>query len=222
MKTVSLWTYYTLAVLVDRLTAGIPASPKVLEAWLNATKASAAAAADQTAMIDRISEEERHGVVFYRDVQGRPCFESRGMKAAFKEAANILKASTLLDQKNFRSKVAERIFVGPPLIPLVDGAGHPSVIQRAERPLTVMTMQGPRTSLKGYEYAEAVDLRFLIKVLNDGLVTEEHLVTMVEYLQDGGLGSDRSQGSGTFQVIQFSPLAEGEVPASFKRSFKPS
>jgi hypothetical protein len=187
------WLYYRLDVKVDRLTGGIPANPKLLQAWLQANAAPTEAEADMTAMLERLDPEATHGVVFYRDEEGRPCYESRCLKAALKESANICKG--ILGEKNYRSKVAERIFVGPRLIPIT------VPVLSAERPITVMTMQGKRTSLKRYEYADNVPLSFTLKLLDDGVVKAAHLADLVEYLQSGGIGADRSQGSGTFEVV---------------------
>jgi hypothetical protein len=71
-------------------------------------------------------------------------------------------------------------------------------VMRFEKPISVMTMQGPRTSIKRAEFVENVPLHFTIRVLKDNLVTVEHIRTLLEYMSVGGIGSDRSQGSGTF------------------------
>ncbi len=196
-----LWDSHHVRIRVARLTAGIPANPKLLQAWLEANAAPAGAAEDQAAMLERLDPEQTHAVVFYRDEHGRPCYEGRNFKAALKEGANIIKGPKLLDVKNFRAKLAERVFVDPRLVPI------DAEIHRAERPISVMTMQGPRTSLKRFEYAADVELRFTVRVLRDGVVEPDHLRTILEYLQDGGIGADRSQGSGTFELLDFSPAA---------------
>lgn len=205
-----MWKEYDLELRVARLTAGIPANPKLLQAWLETNEAPAEAIVDQKAMVARLDPEETHAVVFYRDETGRPCYEGRNMKAALKEGANILKSS--LNVKNFRSKLAERVFVHPQLIPLCEVKEIPDFVRRDERPISVMTMQGPRTSIKRFEYVEDVTLQFLVKVLDDDVVTEAQLVTILEYLQEGGIGADRSQGSGTFELIHFGPHIEKVAP----------
>ncbi len=68
-------------------------------------------------------------------------------------------------------------------------------------------MQGPRTSIKRAEYVEDVEMRFTLRVLKDNLVTADHLRTILEYMQVGGIGSDRSQGSGTFALMDFRQTA---------------
>ncbi len=213
-----MWDTYRLSITIDRLVAGIPASEKMLDAWL-AAKAlrmklipssvgvlpddipvtPEAAREEHVATIDQVAEV--HGVVFYRDSEGRPCYEGRCFKGALKEAANILKggkdAMPLIDVKAFRAKVAERVFVLPKLVPIT------VPVETDDRPLTVMTMQGERTSIKRFEFADSVPLSFELRVLQDNLVTERHLRTMLEYMQLNGIGSDRSQGAGTFTLDSF-------------------
>ena len=211
-----MWTIYDAEVRVKRLTAGIPANPNLLQAWLDVNSSrvrppgpavqaelSAASipstpeeiAADQQVMHEALDPEETHAVVFYRGEDGEPYLESRNIKAAFKEAANILKGH--LKETNYRAKLAERVFAGPALIPLR------GPVYRAERPISVMTMKGPRTSLKRYEYMLDVPIPFYLKVLDDGVIKEGQLLEMLKYLRELGLGADRSQGSGTFEIVHF-------------------
>jgi len=190
-----MWRLFDVELLVDRLTAGIPANPELLRAWLAASSAPTPAVEEQTAMLQRVDPEAAHAVVFYRDVTGRPCYESRGFKAALKEGANVLK--DVLRVRNLRALLAQRVFVSPKLVPIR------AEVHVAERPIRVMTRQGPRTSLKRYEFADGVRLRFRLKLLDDGVVEERHLRRILDYLQESGLGADRSQGSGTFRLVFF-------------------
>jgi CRISPR/Cas system CMR-associated protein Cmr1 (group 7 of RAMP superfamily) len=66
-----------------------------------------------------------------------------------------------------------------------------------------MTMQGPRSSLKKFDYVNRPRITFQLRVLNDGVITEEILRTILAYCQETGLGADRSQGAGTFDVVAF-------------------
>lgn len=209
-----LWTRYRITMAVERLHGGIPASEKTMSAWLDAKAAKVtvpsqgvptgvastpqAVAADQAAMLSRADTEELRSTIFYRDLDGNPCYEGRCFKAALKEAANILKE--MLGKKAWRSKIAERVFVEEKLVLI----NRPLSVD--ERVVHAMTMQGPRTSLKRFEVAENVTLTFTLRVLNDGVVTEKDLRTMLEYLQDNGIGSDRSQGAGTFALREFQQL----------------
>jgi len=213
------WIDYRLAITVDRLVAGVPAKEKMLDIWLETRAARMKAPAEMPAELASVPltpsaarEEhsataakrdgaEGHEVVFYRLPDGTPCYEGRCLKGALKEAANILKDAVRV--KAFRSKVAERVFVLEKVVPIT------VPIQVDDRPLTVMTMQGPRTSIKRFEYADSVPLSFTIRVLDDGVNkvgTEEQLREMLEYMRFNGIGSDRSQGSGTFTIDSFGPV----------------
>jgi hypothetical protein len=208
-----MWTDYHLALTVDRLVAGIPAKEKMLDSWLEAkaqrmrlpaalpAELAGVAATPQEAHDEHaagaatLAAEEIHGVVFYRLPDGTPGYEGRCLKGAFKEAANILKEQ--LHVKAFRSKIAEHLFVLERVVPIQ------AEIQRDDRPLTVMTMQGPRTSIKRFEFAENVPLAFTLRTLDGGVATAENLEALLEYMALNGLGSDRSQGAGTFRVNSF-------------------
>lgn len=221
-----MFTEYEARVTVDRLVGGVPANEKMMKGWLDAraekmdrlkVPAGMASAgveavpttfvevvADQNEMREELDPMETHGVVFYRDKQGRPCLEGRCVKAALREAANILgstvKRQGILEIVNLKSKLNERVFVRPKAIPFT------AEIQSAERPISAMTPQGKRTSIKVYEYAEDVSLVIPVSVLNDKIVTEEILRALLEYMCVGGMGSDRSQGNGTFTLESFKQI----------------
>ncbi len=201
--TKELWHHWTLDLDVDRLTGGIPANPKLLDAWLAANDAPAEARAEQARTQAQLQDQEveEHTSAFARDEQGHPCYESRCFKAALKEAANILKEQ--IGVRNARSKLAEQVFVSPKLVPV----GVP--VRVDERVIHVMTRMGPRDSLKRFEYAEGVHLHFEVKTLIGGTFGQEELSTLIEYLKDGGIGADRSQGSGTISSWEFTPPGRG-------------
>ncbi len=200
MADFDLWRHYDLRIKVDRLVGGIPANPKLLDAWLEANGAPPEAKAEQQAVQAMLADQEveQHTSAFARDADGRPCYESRAMKAALKEAANILKDGPL-GIKNARSKLAEQVFVGPKLVP-IDTPIHVS-----ERVIHVMTRMGPRDSLKRFEYTEGCTLRFDVRSLISGVFGLEQLQLLIAYLEEGGLGADRSQGSGTFSDWSLTP-----------------
>jgi hypothetical protein len=197
-STGGLWSHHELEIVVDRLVGGIPGSDNLLDPWMRVNGAPAEAKAEQEAARANLDETAAlHSVVFMRDGNGQPVYESRCMKAALKEGANVL--NKMLQRTAFRAKLAERVFVGPKLVPIT------SPIQSEEKPISVMTMQGPRTSLKRYEYADDVRLNFSLRILQDGVIKPEDVATILEYLQENGIGSDRSQGAGTFQLVRFAP-----------------
>ncbi len=212
-----MWNTYQLELVVDKLTGGLPKHPEIVRRWQEAKwptggdavtgKTIEQATAETIDLIGEPNEEvsgiwtgfvsarfEEPGIQF-------ACIEARIIKAMLKEAANIVKNLTLLrDPKTgktpgyLRSKVAERVFVSPRLIRVCEE----DKVKSAERPIHVMTMRGPRTALKRVDYVEDVPLSCTLRVLNDKVITEKVLRVMLDYAQDGGLGTDRSIGSGTF------------------------
>lgn len=62
---------------------------------------------------------------------------------------------------------------------------------------------GPRTALKRYDFVQApVTLRWNVRYLNDGVVDEALVRLLLEYGGWNGLGADRSQGNGQFEVVE--------------------
>jgi hypothetical protein len=139
--------------------------------------------------------------------------ENRNIKAMLKESANIIKdmpaARTPKKGKDgkvtqvaiaLRSKLAERVFPQPVWIPILDDI-HPELpveVQSVERPIHVITRQGPRTALKRVDIVNRARLVCQLKVLNDNLITEGHLRAILDHASENGVGTDRSQGCGTF------------------------
>lgn len=204
-----MWDFYEVEIEVKHLVAGLPGNPKALSAWLERNRAPIEALPEMTAMQERLEPEEVQMMVFYRDADGLPCFEARNLKAGLKEAANILGSSQkrkgILPTLNLRSKLAERVFVAARYEEEVQYDLMPieKPIQAAFRPISVMTPQGPRTSIKHFEYADGVRLNFELKILQDRIVSESDVRACLEYLQDGGVGADRAQGAGQFKLLKF-------------------
>lgn len=80
-----------------------------------------------------------------------------------------------------------------------------------QRPISVMTRQGPRTAIKRFEYlSEKAHLTYVVRVLSggvgNGIVGEKELEEILMLGEDLGIGSDRSQGEGTYIVKRFEPF----------------
>lgn len=82
------------------------------------------------------------------------------------------------------------------------------------RPISVVTPQGPRTSIKAFEYVTGASISFRLLVLaggvGDGLIGEDDLRKMLELGQYVGIGADRSQGEGTFTLDSFTAVTPSE------------
>lgn len=212
------WDHYHVEVLIEKLTGGLPSSEALIGPWMASRSAAAltparvvemtgepidrgAAQAARVLELDAEEIEKSHTVVFAR-IAGMAAYEGRCFAGALKEAANILKATegakTGIPVKNFRSKVVERVFVCEryATFPL-------DQVQLEERPISVMTRQGPRTSLKRCEVAHDVSVAFTLHVMADGIVKPTYLEAMVNYCCLNGFGADRSQGSGRAELVDF-------------------
>ena len=82
-----------------------------------------------------------------------------------------------------------------------------------ERPIHVQTAQGPRTAIKRVDYVQDKTMAFQIWVLKTAPAETRHIgeteiVAMLRFSQENGLGGDRSQGGGKFDVIEFAKIAE--------------
>lgn len=151
--------------------------------------------------------------VFKRDEKGL-FVEGRQVKAMLRESAQRL--GLLTSKRGTRQVIQHDIHVRAPedtesqklYLERVDAHGEMNYITAPdgidERPISVMTRQGPRTAIKRSEFVMRPHVRFDIYVLADGmgknLVGSKELANMLDLSQWLGLGADRSQGAGCFEV----------------------
>jgi|SRR5262245_1465178 len=206
-----MWKHYRLELSVDRLVGGIPKNPDIVKRWQEARwnerklEAGDPATPEEAAeitieMLGEQMEAEEKGIWtgFVEAPEGGLAVESRQIKACLKESANILRTMIRVHGKTIplRARLAERVFVVEHLLPLgVDQA------QSRERPIHVMTAQGPRTALKRTDYVVDAKLSCTLKVLDDGVISETILRDILDHASLNGLGTDRSQGEGTFTYV---------------------
>ena len=216
----------------NRIVGGIPTDPKLIEAWIAArmpeySAAEREAIAKKTvAELGEATEDAAAGMwtTFKRNASGI-YIESRQIKAMIKEASNVMrelltKAEAKAKGKeektskskytNLRAKAAERIYVEADVVPLLtaDGQPIPKPDGSEERPIHVMTPMGPRNALKRVDYAgPGTKIRFSMRYLADGLVDMELLNVLFEYAKWNGLGANRSQGDGRFEVLKLEEIA---------------
>ena len=70
-----------------------------------------------------------------------------------------------------------------------------------QRFIQVMTRQGPRSTIKYIDYVNDPELNFVVQVLDDGVITREHLELAFEYGGIHGMGAERSQGWGKYSLV---------------------
>lgn len=230
------WTKYQAKLkITDRVIGGIPVVSNgadradAYEAWArgqgirppeydeNAAPELAEKLAEDEDM--PVSEEEIEGLRtgFKKDGQGL-YLEARQTKAMLREAATRLGLTK--SKRGMRQVVQHDLHVraldGSQKLRLVseDGSAlsEPSGTER--RAISVITRQGPRTAIKTFDYASGVTVEFEVRVLTngvaDGLLTDSDLREMLELAEWLGLGADRSQGEGTFTLLEFEKIEESE------------
>ncbi len=146
-------------------------------------------------------DAEKGWATFKRDDKGL-YYEARCVKAHLKDCANILQKFT--GEKALKSKVANRIEIHPADVRILKNGGFATDVDGFEtRIVHAMTMKGPRSTLKNVDYVNEARLHFNIKVLNDGFVTDDLLRQLFEYGGEHGMGQERSQGWGKYEVTHF-------------------
>jgi len=200
-------------VFRDRLCGGVPRNKELIKAWVTAgtehddeiTVAQTQEAKD--AIINDVAEKSWIG--FFEDPEKGLWLHARNVKAAFKQGASMLRIT--------KDKIgSKQIFAEGSEIKGVDGSDRIYLDRKApdgtdEKPIHVMTAQGPRTALKRFDYVTKAKISFEIWVLKTSdkekrHVGEDDLIHVLTFLQENGIGADRSQGEGKFDVVEFSAV----------------
>lgn len=211
---------YKVQIRINDIVGGKPATSEIIEKWVDSTnkeKSDAERTKIKEAHIETLPEltegvAEKQSCIFARK-DGELCIEARQIKSLLKESANIIKTIAPAGKGKtapiaaLKSKVADQCFVRGEYISL--GRTEPDEI--SERPIHVITPQGPRTSLKRTEIVKDVTIEFIIerkKGRDKSAVPEPVLLAILDYAQNVGLGAERSQGRGTFEVLSVEKLDE--------------
>ncbi len=211
---------YRVSIRADTIAGGIPKHPDLIKGWIDATNKERSSEEREALVaategdVDGLSEAKaaKSWVCFKGDDKGL-YLEGRCVKAMLKEAANIVKkvVPSRKTPKNkdgrgvarLKSKVGDHVFVVEEKVYFErDGAPLKVPSRTEERPIHVMTPQGERHSLKRSDYVDDVTMHFTVRRLDDDAVSEKALYAILAYGQNIGLGADRSQGKGVFEVLK--------------------
>jgi hypothetical protein len=217
--------YRTTITIEDRLVGGIPVVPAgadradAYEQWARgqgveppASEELAGMLAEEDDMPVAVADVEGLETGFRSDEEGL-YIEARQVKAMLREAAQRL--GLIKRTRGLRQVVQHDLHVRA-----TDGSqklhlGRAEPDGRDQRPISVVTRQGPRTAIKRYAYVTQPTLVFDVLVLaggvGDGLVGPDELRAMLELGGMLGLGADRSQGEGCFRLISTEEVAD-ETP----------
>ena len=195
--------------------AGAEKSHDIMAVWLRKALADKMTDAEIEALADKTFDEaykdseEESSTTFKADEAGL-YIEGRQVKAMMKEAGGRLGMGKSVkgERPSLRQDLHEALHVDEDAIHLMR-AGLP-ITQPDDcdaKPIHVMTALGPRTSIKRTAYVEQPEITFTVRVLQNVGVKEEHLMRILAFGQDLGLGADRSQGHGKFTVIGFERIS---------------
>jgi hypothetical protein len=195
----------------EDILASSPANPEVYKEYIAsrapapppapAAEADAEAetpGTDEVATLPPDKTEEKGWSVFHKDPNGLFIFEYH-IKGFFKEASA---ATTRIPA--CKSKIDKWLFVAPRRIYFErDGACIPKPEDVLERPIRMMTMQGPRTSVKRSDMllGNGIQVKCQLTVLPLGQseITENVLRTWLDYGQYVGISEWRNGGYGRFE-----------------------
>jgi hypothetical protein len=141
------------------------------------------------------------GATFPRLPSGELCYEGRCIRGHLKDAARAI-SEFFLDVPNFRSKFVNRVYIEEILIPL----GRKDPDGMITRYIQVMTRRGPRSAIKFVHYVTGVVVPFTLCLSADGMITPVHVQTALEYGRVHGMGAERSEDWGRYEVMRFERL----------------
>jgi hypothetical protein len=200
---------------------GIPKDPKLIEGWLRSKAGITDTEEIRMAMLRTLTElgaevtpdmtyEELEGAAdkvagsretsgFKRGEHGL-YIEERQVKAALKEATNILYAGERwgATKKGPKSFLAERVFVSPTELWL--GRDEPDGVDMVIGHVT--GPQGPRSTLGYHEYVRQPRITFDVLVAKDA-IAEEHWIDIWMLIEENGIGALRSQGYGKSDIMRW-------------------
>ncbi len=218
-----MWNEHKLKITFNEwVVGGIPRNDELVGTWLSSRKASEARLTklkeegpvatleelekDVRDKVDMVTETEAVWTGFKKDDNGL-YLQPYQIKAHLKDSARVLSAKgdkesgkPVIQIQAFRSKMADRVYIGPPIIYLTrDGKYLEKPDGYWEHPVHVVTPRGPRSALKRNDYVEYAEMQLVIKVLGDGMITRSHLDMMLEYGSVHGMMAERGLGHGQYE-----------------------
>lgn len=207
-----------------RVYGGCPKNRDLIKSWIEASTGHADEISEaitedaKQKMIDDVTEKSWNG--FFRDEEKGIYVECRQVKAAIKQCASVLGITRKkTGSKQILSEGGEvKAMDGGDRLYFEPKRDEPDGFE--ERPIHVMTAQGPRTALKRVDFVEGARLNFQVWLLKTAAqekrhVGEDELVQILTMMQENGVGADRSQGGGKFDIVHFE-MAEDSVAAKSK------
>lgn len=165
----------------------------------------------QRAVGEEPEEEEpidKTWVTFQCDEEGI-YFDSRCVKSGLRECMSKLGVFTT--KKGSKGYHDYGLFIEPYKIRFLDEHNNPVPMPDGcdDRAGHVSGPTGKRAILRRMDFVEKRTMRFRIRRMAGGLLSEEALIRALAALQLAGLGGSRSQGFGQFELIACEKIVEG-------------
>ena len=203
-----MWKRYKVEMqMTGKFAASIPKTREEIEKMLE--NRMPARLPDDAVPINELAEQVSQEVgiepefgwaTFKRDDRGF-YYEGRCVRGHIKDCAQQI-VSQFPETRAFKAKIANKVYVETEKIYLdkVEPDGF------EQRFIQVMTRQGPRSTYKFIDYIEEPKLEFVLKVLDDGVITEDMLKAIFEYGEVHGIGQERSQDWGRYQLVRLEEI----------------
>jgi hypothetical protein len=207
----------------NRLMAGVPADPNIIDRWLKARQASDSKFKNMQSpkVMETLVEEVKGEIpenaipegaiasylIFKRTPEQELYLESYQPKAHLKDAARVLGSGIYKKEISFlKSKFADRVFIEPEHIMIRNQKtgfilkGQPPIAgDWFEHPVHVFIPGvGERSALKSNEFIENGSISFMMKVLDDKVITRNILEELMDYGSIHGFMAERGLGYGRY------------------------
>ena len=183
--------------LLSDMLGTVPKDKEVFKTFVESKKPSTEDE-DESLTVEQIEEKGWTG--FHVDAEKGLFIYNYMIKGFIKNAANVFKDDPEIKVKAFRSKIDDLLFIAPRKIFL----GMKESVNYLERPIRVMTMQGPRVALIRSDICPAgTALGFQIRIFIQEKFKVEHIRRLFAYGEDLGLGQWRNGGYGQFKTLRF-------------------
>jgi hypothetical protein len=215
--------YRIRLVFRDRVMGGYPKNPKLIASWIKARTGhddditrQQVEAANEAMEMQAIEDSTWTG--FPSDANGL-YLETRALKAAWRESLSVLQ---IFVKKTGSKQIYQHAF-------FVEGEQHQDRVYLGrmepdgdlERAIHPSTPQGKRSALKRTDFVERAEITYLLKVLDTASQEKRHLGMSelrkaLALMQDNGLGADRSQGFGKFDVVELEQICDSKSKGNRK------
>ncbi len=204
----------------DKIAGGTPKHPDVIKSWIDVKLKDKLTATEKKKLaketIQAMSAEEEISKSwngFKQDSEGVH-IEDRHVKALIREAAYVLELTRGKGSVIKKQIIQHGLFIKPAHIHLTkSGKTLMKPDGYEEKAIHIMTALGPRDALKRYDYVEKADASFQIWIAKPysggrARITEKEIRAMFDLGQEIGLGADRSQQMGKFDIIKLEKLKD--------------